>query len=158
MAAIGTAGLRPDGRLHVEVVDHQPGTDWVPARVAELARKWRPCAIVMDPASHAGALIEAVEQAGAEVVRPFGSRDAAQACGQFYDAVLQKDLRHRGQPMLTAALAGARTRRLGDQWAWDRVNAVVDIAPLTAVTLAAWGFNRYGRSRIAPYDLVRSVG
>jgi hypothetical protein len=161
MAAIGTAGLRPDGRLHVEVVDHQPGTDWVPGRVAELARKWRPCAIVLDPGSHAGALIEAVEQAGAEVVRPFGSRDAAQACGQFYDAVLQKDLRWRpGEHggALTAALAGARTRRLGDQWAWDRVNAVVDISPLTAVTLAAWGFNRYGRSRIAPYDLVRSVG
>jgi hypothetical protein len=64
--------------------------------------------------------------------------------------------RHGGA--LTAALAGARTRRLGDQWAWDRVNAVVDISPLTAVTLAAWGFNRYGRSRIAPYNLVRSVG
>ena len=161
MASIGTAGLRPDGLLHAEVIDHQPGTDWVPARVAELVNRWRPCALVMDPGSHAGALIEAVEQAGAEVVRPFGSRDAAQACGQFYDAVLQKDLRWRpGEHggALTAALAGARTRRLGDQWAWDRVNAVVDISPLTAVTLAAWGFNRYGRSRIAPYDLVRSVG
>jgi hypothetical protein len=163
MAAVATAGLRADGRLHVEVVDHEPGTDWVPARVAELAHKWRPCAIVMDPGSHAGALIEAVEQAGAEVVKPFGARDAAQACGQFYDAVLQKDLRHMGNASrhggaLTAALAGARTRRLGDQWAWDRVNAVVDISPLTAVTLAAWGFNRYGRSRIAPYNLVRSVG
>ena len=158
MAAIGTAGLRPDGRLHVEVVDHQPGTDWVPARVAELVKRWRPCALVMDPGSHAGALIEAVEQAGAEVVRPFGSRDASMACGMFYDAVVQKDLRHRGQGMLTAALAGAKTRRLGDAWAWDRVNPIVDVSPLTAVTLAAWGFNRYGRSRIAPYDLVRSVG
>ena len=50
-SAIGTAGLRRDGRLHVEVVDHKPGTEWVPERVRELSRKWRPCAIVMDPGS-----------------------------------------------------------------------------------------------------------
>ena len=162
MAAIGTAGLRRDGRLHVEVVQHEPGTDWVPARVVELAKRWRPCAIVMDPGSHAGALIEPVEQAGVEVVRPFTARDAAAACSQFYDAVMQGDLRHLGdeglQGHLSAALAGAKTRPLGDQWAWDRKNAVVDISPLTAVTLAAWGYNRYGRARKAPYDLLRSVG
>jgi len=158
MAAIGTAGLRADGRLHVEVVQHEAGTDWVPARVVELAKRWRPCAIVMDPGSHAGALIEPVEQAGVEVARPFTARDAAAACSQFYDACQQKDLRHMGQGPLTAALAGARTRRLGDQWAWDRVTAVVDISPLTAVTLAAWGFNRYGRSRTPHYDLLKSIG
>lgn len=158
MAAIGTAGLRGDGRVHVEVVDHEPGTDWVPARVVELAKRWRPCAIVMDPGSHAGALIEPVEQAGVEVVRPFTARDAAAACSRFYDAVMQGDLRHMGQGPLTAALAGAKTRRLGDAWAWDRVNAVVDISPLTAVTLAAWGFDRFGRSRLPHYDLMKSIG
>jgi hypothetical protein len=157
-SAIGTAGLRADGRLHVEVLEHLPGTDWVPGRIAELARKWRPCAIVMDPGSHAGALTEPVEQLGAEVAKPFTARDAAAACSQIYDAITQDDLRHMGQGMLTAALAGAKTRRLGDAWAWDRVNAVVDISPLTAVTLAAWGFNKFGRSRTAPYDLVKSVG
>src|SRR5262245_20599229 len=162
-SAIGTAGLRGDGRLHVEVIEHRHGTDWVPARMAELARRWRPCAIVMDPGSHAGALIEATEQLGVEVVRPFTSRDAAAACSQFYDAVMQKDLRHMGTASdhggaLTSALAGARTRPLGDAWAWDRKHKTIDISPLTAVTLAAWGFNRYGRSRIAPYDMLKSVG
>ena len=47
---------------------------------------------------------------------------------------------------------------LGDAWAWDRKTPSVDISPLTAASLALWGFNRYGRSRTAPYDLVRSVG
>jgi hypothetical protein len=157
-SAIATAGLRSDGRLHVEVVAHEPGTDRVPGRVAELWRRWRPCALVVDPGSHAGALIEAIERLGAEVARPFTARDAAAACSQFYDAVQQDQLRHMGQGPLTAAVAGAKTRRLGDGWAWDRVNAVVDISPLTACTFAAWGFNRFGRSRKAPYDLLRSVG
>jgi len=157
-SSIATAGLRSDGRLHVEVVEHRPGTDWVPGRMAELRSRWRPCAVVMDPGSHAGALIEPVEQLGVEVVRPFTARDAAAACSQFYDACQQKELRHMGQGMLTAAMAGARTRLLGDAWAWDRRNASVDISPLTACTLALWGYNRFGRSRIAPYDLLRSVG
>jgi hypothetical protein len=159
-AAIGTAGLRRDGKLHVEVVHHGYGTDWVPGRVAELAHRWRPCAVVMDPGSHAGALVEPVEQLGVAVVRPFTARDAAAACSQFYDGVTQAELRWRPGDhggALTAAVAGAKTRRLGDAWAWDRVNAVVDISPLTAVTLAGWGFNRFGRSKQAPYDLLRSV-
>lgn len=156
-SAIATAGMRSDGRLHVEVVEHQPGTDWVPGRLAELRQRWRPCAVVIDGGSHAGALIEPVEQMGVEVVKPFSARDAAQACSQFYDAVLQKELRHLGQGPLTAALAGAKTRQLGDAWAWDRKNAVVDISPLTACTLALWGFNRFGRRKTAPYDLVASV-
>lgn len=173
-AAIGTAGLRRDGRVHVEVIDYRPGTEWVPGRLWELQQKWRPCAIVMDPGSHAGALIESVEQARVRVVGgkrsaaelenySFTARDASAACGQFYDAVMQRNLRHMGDGSehggkLTAALAGAQTRKLGDAWAWDRVNDVVDISPLTAVTLAAWGFNRFGSNRKAPYDLTRSVG
>lgn len=158
MAAIGVAGGRPDGRTHVEVVDHRPGTDWVPGRLAELVRKWRPCAVVIDPGSQAGSLIEPVTQAGIEVVSPFATRDAAQACGQFYDAAGEGALAHLDQEPLNSALAGATTRQLGDAWAWDRRNATVDICPLVAVTLAAWGFSKFGRSRIPPYDLLRSVG
>ena len=156
-ASVASAGLRADGRLHVEVVESRPGTEWVPGRLAELSRRWRPCGIVLDPGSHAGALAEAVTQAGVEVVSPFTARDAAGACSQFFDAVQQGDVRHLGQPSLTGALARAQTRPLGDQWAWDR-KGEDDISPLVAVTLAAWAINRFARSRIPHYDLLRSVG
>lgn len=159
-SVIAMCGLRADGRVHVEYSpeDYRPGTEWVPARLSQLVKRWRPCAVVIDPGSHAGALIEAVEQAGTEVSKPFAARDAAAACSQLYDAVQQKDLRHLGQGPLSAALAGATTRKLGDAWAWDRQNPVVDISPLTACSLALWGFNKFGRSRTPHYDLLRSVG
>lgn len=157
-SAISTAGLRQDGKLHVEVLEHERDTDWVVPRLAELCRRWRPLAVVIDPGSHAGALIEPAEQAGIEVVKPFGSRDAAAACSQFYDAVKHKDLRYIPRGSLTAAVAGAATRPLGDQWAWDRKNKIIDISPLVACTLAAWGYNRFGRSRQPHYDLLKSVG
>jgi phage terminase large subunit-like protein len=156
MAAVARAGLRADGRLHVEVCDHRPGTDWVPGRLAELKRS-RPVAVVADPSSHAGSLVQDLKAAGIEVVK-FTARDAAAACGQIYDLVQARGLAHCGQEMLNTALAGAITRSLGDAWAWDRKNPSVDISPLAAVTLAAWGFSQFGRGRVAPYDILRSVG
>lgn len=158
VAAIAAAGFRSDGRVHVEVIDHRDGTDWVAARLAELWRRHRPCAVVIDPSSHAGALIEDVARAGVEVVPQFKARDAAMACGQFRDLVTACALAHLNQPMLNASLGGAATRPLADAAAWDRKNAAVDLSPLVACSLAAWGAAKFGQSRRPPYDLLRSVG
>jgi hypothetical protein len=158
MASIGVAGRGTGGRTAVQVVDYQPGTSWVPARMAELRRRHRPCAVVIDPNSHAGSLIADITAAGVEVTTPFGARDAAQACGQFYDAVQAGQLTHMGQGSLNAAMRSAVTRLLSDAWAWDRRSPSEDISPLVAVTLAAWGFTKFGRSRVPPYNMLRSVG
>ena len=113
---------------------------------------------MIDPSSHAGALIEDVEALGTEVASPFTPRDAAQACGQFQKLVASRDLVHLGQPVLDAALGGATIRPLADAHAWDRKNALVDLSPLVACTLAAWGAGKFVRSRTPHYDLLRSVG
>jgi phage terminase large subunit-like protein len=158
MAAISVAGLREDGPSHVEVVEHHADVDWVVPRMLELWRRWRPCAVVVDPTSHAGALIEDLEKAGVEVAKPFTPRDAAQAFGQFRNAVAAGELRHIDQPNLNKGLGGAATRPLADALAWDRRNPRVDIGPLVAATLALWGSTKFGRPRLAPYDLLSSIG
>lgn len=138
-AAIGVVGERADGLRHIEVVDAgRPGTDWVVERLIGLVRQYQPCAVVVDAAGTAGRWIAPLEAANVEVIKP-SPRDAAAACGQFYDAVTQGTLRHLGQPALAGALAGAQRRPLGDAWAWARKTSSVDISPLVAVTLAAWG-------------------
>jgi hypothetical protein len=157
-ATISACGLRADGRAHVEVVDHHRDVNWVVPRLAELRKRHRPCAIVVDPSSHAGALIEGLLKAGVEVASPFSARDAAQAFGQFRDAVASKGLRHLGQESLDRSLAGATSRPLSDALAWDRKNLIVDLGPVVSASLALWGFGKYGRGRLAPYDLLRSVG
>ena len=138
-SAISVAGRRADGLLHVEVVDHREGTAWVVPRLVELVAKHSPCAVVIDPTGQIGHLIGEVEAAGIEVLQPV-PRDAAQACGQFFEAATDSGtLRHRGDMPLMKALGGAVSRPLADAWAWDRKNASVDICPLVSVTLAAWG-------------------
>jgi len=137
-ASIGTAGERPEGGGHLEVVDNRPGMDWVVDRAVELDEKWGPRCWVIDEAGPAGSLIPKLKEKGLLIVSP-KAREVAQACGQLYDAVQAAEVRHLGQAPLATALAGAKKRDLGDAWAWARRSEGVDISPLVAVTLAKWG-------------------
>jgi hypothetical protein len=154
-AAIGAASRRPDGLTQVEVAEHRPGTAWVVPRLVELADQWRPCALVMAPSAPGGSLIPEAEAAGLELVKP-GVPEIAGACGAFYDATGANPLvtdppsiRHLNQPELNVALAGALRRDVGDRWLWARKGVQVDISPLVAVTLAAYGLAVKGQEKIA---------
>ena len=137
-AAIGVAGSRSDGLAHVEVAHHDRGTGWVVDRLERMVREQFPACVVVDPGTAAGSLIPQLERAGIKLTLTSGA-DKARACGAFFDAVTDKQLRHVGQLPLTVAATGATTRPLGDAWAWNRKNPTVDIAPLESVTLALWG-------------------
>lgn len=152
--AIGTAGRRADGLGHWEVVDHRSGTGWVVARMVELHEKWQPCAVVIDPASPAGAFIAPLEEHGLEVMKLTG-REAAHAHGAMRNDATNMVARHMDQPELNDALAGAATRDLADAQAWSRKDSSVDISPLVAVTNAAYGYAVHGPE--PDYDLLASV-
>ena len=140
--SIACASLVGAGRVHVEVVEHRPGVAWMPERVAELNRRWRPLSWTLDPASPAGSLLLDLAAAGIPVDAVDGRR-YGQAWGAFYDLIVNANLEHRGQPALDAAVAGARRRALGDAWAWARRGGS-DVSPLVAVTLAAYGLQLAG--------------
>lgn len=143
-ASIAVAGVREDGLGHVEVVDRRRGTGWVAARVAEIAIRHNVQIVVCDAAGPAASLIgdvhELVREMGVEVAA-VSAQDHARACGQLFDAVDQRTIRHLGTSDLDDAVRGAVTRALGDAWAWARKSSQVDISPLVAVTLARFAPN-----------------
>jgi hypothetical protein len=165
-ATIAAASLRPDGRVHVEVVDRRPGTDWIVPALVRLDDLWQPVAIAMDVKGPVGSLLDDLAAAGFEQPRD-PERPApgdlaiprigelVAACGQFADAMRQGRLVHIDQVQLTAAVNGARTRPLGDAWAWHRRSALVDISPLCAATLARWAL--LTRQPATAYDVLNSV-
>lgn len=144
-AAIGVAGYRTDGRMHVGIVETQPGTAWIPDRVLQLRDKWKPCATVIDNFSSAAALIPAIEELGVEVLTTTGA-DMARACSGFYSAVHEDKLRHGGAQPLADSVAAGKKRDLLDGWAWNRKDSSSDITQLVAVTLALHGLNVNGRT------------
>jgi hypothetical protein len=128
------------GRGHLEVIENKNGVGWIPGRLDALRRKHKPAKIVVNPASPAGSLITECEGLGMELHQPTG-REAAQACGSFYDAAMEGDkFRHVDQPLLNLALGAADKRPYGkDGWTWWQVDQT-DITPLTASTLALLGY------------------
>jgi phage terminase large subunit-like protein len=145
--SIAVAGWRPDGRVHVEVVEHRPGTEWMVERMAELERRWHPWPVIVDPGSPAGSLLVDLASLGV-MTETLNARNYAAACAQFYDAVMGPEPRvvHLDQPVLNLAVGNARKRVLGDAWAWAR-KVGADVSPLVAVTLARWGLVKAGDAK-----------
>lgn len=137
-ASISVVGRREDGLPHVAVVDSRAGVDWLVARCVDL-QKHSPLCFALDPAGPAGALIQPMREAGLDVVE-VGTRAVTQACGQLYDLVVNRGIRHRDEGVLNDAVAGAARRNVGDAWAWARKHARNDITPLYAATVALWAF------------------
>ncbi len=159
-AVIAMRGTRADGLAHWEVMDTRPGTDWVVERVAGMKARHKPLVVAVDGKGPAASLIPALIKAG---IKPpedkdkpkpgdllvTGPQDMADAFGMVVDAVKQKTGRHRDQADLTAALAGAKTRALGDGGkAWGRKGST-NIAPLVAVTLAHYAYETRAHRLVA---------
>lgn len=135
---IAVAGRRPDGLPHIELAYEMAGV----ARSVDLlagmhARHGAP--VVVDPRSHALALVPELLRAGVEV-RELRSSEVAQACTGMFDAVVQGFVRHPGQAQVTNAVTGATTKELAGGFKWMPAGQV-SISPLWAVTLALYGLS-----------------
>lgn len=138
MSSLCAAGLRADGKPHVEVVGNRPGTSWVFDWFAADDRADRYRNVIIDPVGAAGSLSGDLRRLGLNVIE-IGPRQLVLGCGKFFDLTKTHELRHIDQVPLTAALAGAKRRPLGDAWAWHRRDTTVDVSPLVAATLALHG-------------------
>lgn len=160
--AIGVAGWRQDGQMHVGLIDYLPGTDGALARILELAgkhklhkikrgpepkqgkrdeRKAHP-AIIIDPTSPAGMLVDGLRKAGIDPVL-MTTAEVGASCAGLQDALTQHTVWHRGSALVDVAIGGAVRRDLGDgNWAFGRkksAGAGVDVAPVVVLAQARWG-------------------
>lgn len=184
---ISMAGLRGGDRtrLHVEIVDRRPGVEWAVARMVEVVESWGACAVAIDPAGAAAALLTPLEFALAEVgqdvplLRPNARevRAAAarlvMACGVVDEATREaaedgedtpagggpgpRRLSHLGQSELDRSLASADKRWIGPQFAFVEAVPGADMSPVRSVALAAWAGDHVDWEG-SSYDIGSSLG
>lgn len=162
-ASIAVCGLRPDRKMHAELVEYRPGVGWLQQWFAERAPRYHGMRVAMQakgsPVAAMKEIIEAVD--GVEVI-PCQGADVAGWCGRLWDAVAACDknnasdstpVYHRAQPALDLAANIASTRPMGDgAWAWDRKKSLEDVSPLVAVTMAHGAATAIGRTKTSAYE------
>lgn len=136
-SAFGLAGLRDDGSLHVEVVRHAPGTEWV-VEAARRAQERYGGPILVDPRSPTSSVLADLARAGVEV-RELSTADMVEACAAFERDVRNTHLRHLDQRELNASVIGVDIRPVGESWVFSAKASTVDVQPLLAATWAAYG-------------------
>ncbi|MCY0926897.1 terminase [Streptomyces sp. H27-H1] len=170
-STIAMAGLRADGRVHLEVVDRRAGTAWVVPAVVRLLQLHDPVAVAISATgSPSSSLIDDLVAAG--VRAPEGDEkehpppghlvvmrtgDMVEASGQMADAMTQGTVRHIDQAPLTAAVNGAMTRPVGDAWVLDRRKSLADVSPLVAAVQARWALLTRGPLVREDYDVLDSI-
>jgi hypothetical protein len=139
-AIIAVAATGRPGEL-VTVVDRRPGTSWLLAEARALQQARRPAAIVADPRAPIGSMIDRLEATLGPIMQP-DTLEFSQAAGRLLDEIADGHLVHVGQAELDVAVAQARTRPLGDLWAWSRLHSPCGIATLCGTTLGVWAHRK----------------
>lgn len=136
-SSIAVAGYTASGARHVEIVERRAGVSWMVERLVESRDKLGGLTVVIDPASPAWSVAADLEAAGVVVCKA-SAQTLAASCGAFVDAVADRSLVFRPtvDDGMSAAIASARQRKVGDGWAWSRRDSSSDITPLVAATLA----------------------
>lgn len=165
-ATVAVAGLRADGRTHVEVAARRAGTGWVAPWFAARADPAAPLAVVVQSASApVASLAEDIGALEGVQAVTWAGRDLGIGCALLYDLVAQEPtlppdasgqrrphLVHLPQPVLDVAAATATSRPAGDMWVWRLTDDGEDTAPLVAATGAVWGLHRGAPDTRSAYE------
>lgn len=120
----------------VEVVDYRPTVGWLVVRAQELFERYgKPFAV--DRTGPAATMIPELVRRKVKVAEVAGV-DLPRACGAFYDAVIEGNVKVRTNTDLDMAVEMAAVRTVGDAWSWRRKTSKSDISLLVAVTLGFW--------------------
>ncbi len=135
---ICASGLNRNGNISVEVAVCRAGTGWVPEKLAAMVEDHDVVEIVCDGFGPGNSIATKVEEQTGLTVRRLKTGEYADACGQFANAIEERELVHTGQEELTTSVRGARTRPLVDRWAWSRSKSKTDPGPVIASSIALW--------------------
>jgi hypothetical protein len=138
IVAVGELGEEPNEFLQSTVLTNGEGTGWLLSALGDYVQRYDRPFVVVDE-KHCKHLLPDMERVcGFDRIVTVKTGDIASASDFWLRVVHGGRLRHRGEPELTAALAGAGMRDIGDGWTFSRRKSGVDITPLVGQMLAVY--------------------
>lgn len=139
-SSVSIAGYRADGSIHVEVLAHHAGKEWLAETIGKITRAQTTIEkLYIDPKGPIGSVLPDIRLAANTNIEIVDAEMMAALSTRFLDGVIGGTIRHRGQPPLDAAVDGAAKRQLLDSWAFARRPSSEDISPLVSCAEAHWG-------------------
>ena len=140
MAYISIASQRDDGKTHVEVVAQRAGYTWVPEWLqARVGSDWFDGRVgIQTRGAPSADLAIALDLMDDIQVVEWQGLDMSSSTQGFYDAIRFGEVQHRDQPILNFSALGAKDRKAGDVFIWDRKNSIADASALISCNIAWW--------------------
>ena len=139
--AVAVAVLKPDGGVHVELVDNgyrlaSSGVRWITDFLDE--RVHSTAAVAIDGRSGMSVLVDQLNKRHypAKAIMLPGTNGVIAACTMLLEAVHDGTLTHFGQQQLTDSALRSQRRDIGNQGGWGFEGD--DCAPIEAACLAYW--------------------
>jgi hypothetical protein len=139
VAAIAAAWRDRDGVAYVEIIDHRPGTKWIPARAQDLTKRYRGAIVGFDARGEGAATrTESERLTPRPRLQEHRWTDITAGSIQFLRDLERGSLRHFGQLPLNLAVSQASRRDSGDAgaWTWSPMSHDSEIVCLDAATRA----------------------
>ena len=123
-----------DSSGRAELIEHHSGAGWVVDRLEELSKRHN-ASVVVDMRGPLNFIADELEGRRIPVTRVSTGEYTAYT-GSLFTNIMDKRVKIRSHDALTAAVAAARKRKVGDSWVWTRSDADQDVCPLVALTFA----------------------
>jgi hypothetical protein len=119
-AALLVAGVGTDGRVRVEVAGAWLGVPAARTALPGLLAAIRPRAFGVPPGPAIGAL--GIDLRKHPKLKKLTATQTAEACSGFVEQVAARQIRHTGDPLLTAHVGGAQKAPSGDSYKYQRTD------------------------------------
>jgi hypothetical protein len=145
----------PNGKVHVEILDHRPmsaGTQWLVMFLMD-GNRWRKAnKIIIDGAAGTQLLVEELvrtERKMSKRILTPNAKEAGAAYGAFHNAIEQKLITHYDQPALNLSIRTVKKRSIGKDgmFGYASMNPDIQSDPTEAVAFAYYGAIRFKKAK-----------
>lgn len=170
-AALGVAGRRADGDIHIEQIEVAGGVAGLAQAIKDVSERHETLGVLVDPKSPCAPIVCPMLDALDVEFRRFTFDEVKQAWSWFYNAAKREENEagewvpvqqtgtkwwHRGARVLRDAMSVAQVRSVGDQMLWKRATEESS-APLIAQNWAGYGVILLERDKPRDQSLPRGV-